>query len=165
MKMQRCPECGIILTKEMLDVNMCWECGRILDDSELDSDMLKEIQEQVRENNPWADIRFKNHKLTTGNSFQEYKIKNHVGIVSGEAIIGTSIIADAKATLSDIFGVTSDTYSQNIKKAKEEAILDMIGESIDKGGNAILGINFNIFTFAGSNMMGVSVYGTSVVIE
>ena len=52
-----------------------------------------------------------------------------------------------------------------MKVAKKEAILDMIRESIEKGGNGIIGMSFNYFTFAGSNMIGVSVAGTSVVIE
>lgn len=165
MKMQRCPECGNVLTQEMLDVNMCWECGKILNESALDSETLQEIQEQAREINPWSDFRFLQHKLTTSNSFQEYKIVQHIGLVSGETVIGTGMIADTKAAFADAFGVASGSYSKKMKKAKEEAILDMIGESIDKGGNAIVGVNFNYITFAGSNMIGVSVVGTSVVIE
>lgn len=165
MKLQRCPECGNVLTQEMLDVNMCWECGKILNESELDKETLQEIQDQARENNPWSDIRYIQHKLTTSGAFQEYKIIQHVGLVSGETVMGTGAVADFRAEFADAFGVASNAYSQKMKKAKEEAILDMISESIDKGGNAIVGVTFNYITFAGSNMIGVSVVGTSVVIE
>ena len=165
MNLQRCPECGNVLTQEMLDVNMCWECGKILKESELDPKTLQEIQNQARDINPWADKRYSQHKLTTSNDFLCYKIIQHIGLVSGETVLGTGLIADAKAAIADAFGVASNTYSQKMKAAKEEAILDMIKESIEKGGNGIIGVTFNYFTFAGSNMIGVSVAGTSVVIE
>ncbi len=163
--MKKCPECGNVLTQEMLDVNMCWECGKILNETALDSETLQEIQKQAGEINPWVDIRYLQHKLTTSNSFQEYKIVQHIGLVSGETVIGTSMITDTKTMLVDAFGIASDSYSKKMKEAKEEAILDMIRESIDKGGNAVVGISFDYITFAGSNMIGVSVVGTSVVIE
>ena len=165
MKLQRCPECGNVLTQEMLDVNMCWECGKILEESKLDPKTLEEIQEQEKEMNPWSDIRYLQHKLTTSSDFQEYKIVQHIGLVFGETVIGTGLISDAKAAIADAFGVESGAYSSKMKVAKEKVILDMISESINKGGNAIVGIAFNYFTFAGSNMIGVSVVGTSVFIE
>lgn len=171
MSLQICPECGAKLTQEMIDVNMCWECGKILNDAEfgsepeMDPELLKMAQDQAREIDPWSDKRYAQHKLTTCNSFPQFKILEYKGLVSGEAIIGTGLVADAKAALADAFGVVSNAYSKKMKLAKEKAILDMIGESVDKGGNAIIGIAFNYITFAGSNMIGVSVVGTSVAVE
>lgn len=34
--MQKCPNCGNILSQEMIDANLCWECGYILDESQTD---------------------------------------------------------------------------------------------------------------------------------
>lgn len=165
MILRRCPECGNELTQEMLDVNMCWECGRILEESEIDQKTLQQVQEQAREINPWSDKRYLHHKLTTSNDFKGFNIIQHIGLVSGETVIGSSLIADAKAAIADAFGATLDSYSKKMKTAKENAVLDMINESINSGGNAIVGIAFNYITFAGSNLIGVSVVGTSVIIE
>ena len=41
----------------------------------------------------------------------------------------------------------------------------MIKESIEKGGNGIVGVIFNYFTFSGSKMIGVSGVSMLVVIE
>lgn len=48
----RCPECGLELTKEMIDSNMCWECGKILDESLLEETTIKEIHAQEEKENP-----------------------------------------------------------------------------------------------------------------
>lgn len=161
---KKCPECGKKLTKEMLDVNMCWECGKILDESLLDDDTLSEIDKQVLEINPFEHSEIKNHKLTTGYNFEGCHIIKYNGVVSGETVIGTGFLADFKAGMSDLFGVESKAYSYKLKEAKRAAMYDMITESLDLGGNAIIGITYSYVTFAG-NMIGISVNGTSVNIN
>lgn len=51
-----------------------------------------------------------------------------------------------------------------MKQAKDIATSKMIDASIVKGGNAIIGTDFDYITF-GNNMIAVSANGTSVVIE
>ncbi|MBQ7955885.1 MAG: hypothetical protein IJ282_09045 [Lachnospiraceae bacterium] len=50
MNTKVCPDCGAILTQEMIDVNMCWECGKILDESLIDDEKIEEIERQTKEN-------------------------------------------------------------------------------------------------------------------
>ena len=164
MKLAKCPECGNMLTKEMLDVNMCWECGKILDESLLDEKSLSEITKQAEEQNPFCNPDVKKHKLTTGYNFEGYRIVEYVGLVSGEAVLGTGFFKDYKASFSDLFGTESKSYSNTIKEAKRAVLYDMIKESINCGGDAIIGISYEFMVFSG-NMVGVSVNGTSVVIE
>lgn len=75
----------------MIKSNKCPECGKILDESALDNDTLKSIQKQVRENNPCSDSRVIQHKLTTCNSIQGFKVIRNIGLVSGETVLGTGI--------------------------------------------------------------------------
>lgn len=117
--MKRCPEWGIELTNEMISANMCWECGKILDESLLDGEVLNEIQQQREEHNPFLNPAIKNHKLTTGFDFEGYTIKEYIGLVSGEAVIGTGLIKDIKASFSDLFGVESNSYATTIKDIKK----------------------------------------------
>lgn len=58
----------------------------------------------------------------------------------------------------------SSAYSDKIKKAKSIALDDMIKESIAKGGNAIIGISYEIIVFR-KDIIGVSVDGTSVIVK
>ena len=51
-----------------------------------------------------------------------------------------------------------------MEKAKEAALDKMIKNSVEAGGNAIIGVDFDYITFA-YNMIGVVASGTSVVIE
>ncbi len=104
------------------------------------------------------------HMLTTGYDFQGYKIEKYIGLVSGECVIGTGIIADLFSDFSDISGTKSKTFSNKMKEIKSFAIKEMIEDSIRIGGNAIIGISYDHITFSGKNMIGISVNGTSVKI-
>lgn len=159
--MKRCPECGIELTNEMISANMCWEGGKILDESLLDGEVLNEIQQQREEHNPFLNPAIKNHKLTTGFDFEGYTIKEYIGLVSGEAVIGTGLIKDIKDSFSDLFGVESNSYATTIKDIKKKVLYEMIKESIANGGNGIIGISYSFMALDG-NMIAVSVNGTSV---
>lgn len=104
------------------------------------------------------------HMLTAGYDFQGYKIEKYIGLVSGECVIGTGIIADLFSDFSDISGTKSKTFSNKMKEIKSFAIKEMIEDSIYIGGNAIIGITYDHITFSGKNMIGISVNGTSVKI-
>lgn len=104
------------------------------------------------------------HMLTTGYDFQGYKIEKYIGLVSGECVIGTGIIADLFSDFSDISGTKSKTFSNKMKEIKNSAIKEMVEDSIRIGGNAIIGITCDHITFSGKNMIGISVNGTSVKI-
>lgn len=164
MSLIKCPECGIVLTQEMIDANMCWECGKILDESLLDEEAMNEIAKQAEEQNPFCRPEIKAHKLTTGYTFDNYNITKYIGLVSGEIVVGTGFLSDFKANISDLFGTESKTYSNKLKAAKRAALYDMITESIKGGGNAIIGVSYEYLTFSG-NMIGISANGTSVKIE
>ena len=105
-----------------------------------------------------------NHIFTTGYNFEGYRIIEYLGLVSGESVIGTGYISDLKAGFSDLFGVESEAYSNKIKYVKKAALYDLLHESVEKGGNATIGISYDYVTFSG-NMIGVSVNGTCVKIE
>lgn len=164
MVLIKCPECGAKLTDEMIEVNMCWECGYILDKSQLDEETVVEINKQSIENNPYSSKMFNDHLLTTGVNFEGFSIKEYKGLVSGDVVLGTGVLSEIKSGLSDLFGAESDTYSEKIKTAKQKAVNDMICNSLNIGGNAIIGISYQISSFAGSNMIMISVNGTSVCV-
>lgn len=108
--------------------------------------------------------KFSNHLMTTGFNFEGYEIQKYVGVISEEVVLGTGFISEFSAAVSDFFGGASNAFSRKLKAAKDAATEKLIASSILKGGNAIIGVDFDYITFA-SNMIGVIANGTSVVVR
>lgn len=171
----KCPECGIDLTDEMIEANMCWECGKILDESLLDEETLENIHNQAKQNQSeqylepdTVDSKMKEliqkHMITTGFNFEGYSIKKYITVVQSEVVLGTGFLSEFSANASDIFGIASATVEDKLSEAKYRAQRQLIKRSIKTGGNALIGINFNIATLR-SNMLVISAMGTSVVVD
>lgn len=102
--------------------------------------------------------------LTTGYDFCGYTITKYLGIVSGEVVLGTGFLSEFSASFSDLFGGQSDAFANKLESAKNAAMKRLIRHSAEKGGNAVIGLDFDYITFS-SNIIGVVANGTSVVIE
>jgi uncharacterized protein YbjQ (UPF0145 family) len=102
--------------------------------------------------------------LSTGYSFEGYKITQYINIISGECVLGTGFLSETGASLSDIFGIRSTTFSNKLKEAKDWALHQLKLSCYLQGGNAIVGIDFDYITFS-NNMIGVVASGTAVIIE
>lgn len=105
-----------------------------------------------------------NYMLTTGYDFSGYRITKYIGIVSGQVVLGTGFLSEFTASFADFFGEESNKFAEKLEKAKNAAVEKLIIKSADKGGNAVIGVDFDYITFHG-NMIGVVANGTSVIIE
>jgi uncharacterized protein YbjQ (UPF0145 family) len=101
---------------------------------------------------------------TTGYDFEGYHIKKYLGVVNGQAVLGTGFLSEVFASASDTFGTESNSFSKKIREAKKLAFEDMLKEALYKGANAMIGIDIDIMTI-GNNMIAVSANGTAVTIE
>ena len=103
--------------------------------------------------------------LTTTPTLEGQPIKQYLGIVTGETIIGANAIKDFMAGLTDFFGGRSTTYEKVLIEAKDSALAELQQRVAQKGANAIVGIDLNYET-VGTNggMLMVTVSGTAVVI-
>ena len=101
---------------------------------------------------------------TTGYNFDGYKITNYIGIKSGESVLGTGLLSDLSAGLTDFFGVESSVVGRKLGQAKEKALASLIDNCIIAGANAAIGIDLDIMTY-GPNMMVACANGTAVKIE
>lgn len=104
------------------------------------------------------------HMLTTGFNFEGFKIVSYKQVISGETVLGTGFASEFSASFSDFFGSSANMFSDKLKQAKEAALKKLILKSVDVGGNAIIGVDFDYITFTG-NLIGVVANGTSVLIE
>ncbi|HBG81548.1 TPA: hypothetical protein DDW69_01765 [candidate division CPR2 bacterium] len=101
---------------------------------------------------------------STTPSIEGKKITKHLGIVSGEAILGANIFRDMFASIRDVVGGRSAAYENELKKAKEIALSEMAAEAEGLGANAIVGIDLDYETI-GQSMLMVSASGTAIVVE
>lgn len=98
---------------------------------------------------------------TTGYSFDGYKIDKYIDIISGETVLGTGFLSEWSAALADVTGMSSGLFSGKLSSAKITAFNAMKESCVMKGGNAIIGVDFDYITFA-NNMIGVVANGTAV---
>jgi len=102
--------------------------------------------------------------LTTTDSVDGRRIKEYLGIVTGEAVLGTNIFRDFFAGIRDIVGGRSGSYEKELRDAKETAITEMVDEAKNKGADAILGIDLD-YEHIGTgerSMLMVTASGTAV---
>lgn len=133
-----------------------------LDDEKRNAEIaLQKAKEEVERD---FEERVRNFKVTSGYNFEDYHIKNYIGMVSGEVVIGTGFLSEFFAGASDLFGTTSNAFSDKMGLVKEKALEILIKRAMIKGANAVIGVDFDYLTFS-NNMIGISVNGTAVFIE
>ena len=111
-----------------------------------------------------SDYIAKQQMMTTGYDFVGYKIKKYIGIISGQVVLGTGFLSEFSASYADFFGAQSNKFASKLEQAKNAALGKLSDKSINMGGNAIIGVDFDYITFHG-NLIGVVANGTSVVVE
>lgn len=90
-------------------------------------------------------------------------IRDYLGIVTGEAIMGANLFRDMFAGLRDIVGGRSGAYEKELRKAREVAMEEMKNEARELGADAVVGIDLDYEVLGGNNgMLMVSISGTAV---
>lgn len=100
----------------------------------------------------------------TTNMFEGYEIKEYLGVVAGEAIMGANAFKDFSAGIRDIVGGRSGLYEGQLREAKELAMEDVTAKAEKLGANAIIGMDLDYETIRGSMLM-VSLSGTAVIAQ
>jgi uncharacterized protein YbjQ (UPF0145 family) len=106
--------------------------------------------------------------ILTTPSVEGRRITRHIGLVSGEAILGANIFKDFFAGIRDIVGGRSAAYEGELRKAKDIALAEMAQQAQSLGANAVVGVDLdyeNITLGNGGGMLMVSASGTAVQYE
>ena len=101
--------------------------------------------------------------LSTTGSLDQKPVKEYLGVVNGEAIIGANIWKDILASLRDVFGGRSASYEKVLREAKAQAMAEMQEQAEKLGANAVIGIDLDFETI--DHMLIVSASGTAVLVE
>jgi uncharacterized protein YbjQ (UPF0145 family) len=103
--------------------------------------------------------------LSTTSTLDGVKVTRYIGIVSGEAILGANVFKDIFAGIRDIVGGRSAAYEQELRRAKDLAMQEMIEQAAALGANGVIGIDLDYETVGSGNMLMVSASGTAVVVQ
>jgi len=101
--------------------------------------------------------------MTTTGSVEGKAIKEYLGIVTGETIMGTNVVRDFIASITDVVGGRSGQYESKLAEAKSIALGEMRDAAYRLGANAIVGIDLDYETIRDGMMMCVA-SGTAVVL-
>jgi uncharacterized protein YbjQ (UPF0145 family) len=106
--------------------------------------------------------------VVTTSSIEGHRIRRHLGLVTGEAILGANIFRDLFAGIRDIVGGRSAAYERELREAKRIALEEMMEEARGMGGNAVIGVDLDYESIemgSGGGMLMVSASGTAVVLD
>lgn len=101
--------------------------------------------------------------VTTTPTLEGHPIKEYLGIVNGEVIIGINFIKDFAASLTNIFGGRSESYENELVEGRAKALEELQQRAARMGADAVVGIDID-FEVLGQNgsMMMIVATGTAV---
>ncbi|HQS95002.1 MAG: hypothetical protein B7X90_10415 [Novosphingobium sp. 17-62-19] len=103
--------------------------------------------------------------ITTTSIVEGRPVQRHLGIVTGEVILGANIVRDFFAAVTDIFGGRSGKYEEVLARGREQALRELEDKARAFGANAVIGVDIDYETIgARGSMLMVSVTGTAVVL-
>ncbi len=103
---------------------------------------------------------------TTTNTIEGRQIRQYLGLVTGEAIMGANVISDFMASITDFVGGRSGTYESKFAEARETALQELEEEAQRKGADAVVGIDIDYQVLGANNgMLMVTATGTAVKTE
>lgn len=104
--------------------------------------------------------------ITTTNCVEGKKILEYYGIVFGEVVSGVNFVRDFAASITDFFGGRSNSYEDELIRAREAALDEMACRAQGLGANAVVGVDLDYEVLGSSNgMLMVTASGTAVYVE
>ncbi len=101
--------------------------------------------------------------LTTTSTIEGHPVREYLGVVTGETIIGANFVKDFFASIRDFVGGRSGSYEKVLREAKDTAMAEMEERARGIGASAIIGIDIDYETIGqGNSMIMVTCSGTAV---
>jgi len=101
--------------------------------------------------------------VSTTPTIEGRPVREYLGVVAGEAILGANIFRDVFAGIRDVIGGRSGSYEKVLREAREEAMKEMMEAARRHEADAIVGIDYDYETLGDTgSMLMVAVSGTAV---
>ena len=101
--------------------------------------------------------------LTTTPTVEGRTIVDYRGVVFGEVISGVNFLRDFAASVRNIIGGRSNSYEEELIKARNQAMDEMADRAARLGADAVVGIDIDYEVLGENNgMLMVTASGTAV---
>ena len=101
--------------------------------------------------------------MTTTTSIEGRPVREYLGIVTGEVIVGANIFKDLFASVRDIVGGRSGAYESTLRDARKTALDEASAEATALGADAVIGVDLDYEVLGqGGSMLMVTASGTAV---
>jgi uncharacterized protein YbjQ (UPF0145 family) len=101
--------------------------------------------------------------MSTTTVIEGRPVREYLGIVTGEVIVGANIFKDMFASIRDIVGGRSGAYESTLRDARKTALEEASAEARALGADAVIGIDLDYEVIGqGGSMLMVSASGTAV---
>lgn len=103
--------------------------------------------------------------LSTTPTLEGNPIRQYLGVVTAESIVGANFVKDFMANVRDFFGGRSGAYEGVLIEAREIVLKELEERASRMGANAVVGISFDYEAVGGTgSMLMVVASGTAVVV-
>ena len=103
--------------------------------------------------------------ISTTPTLEGYPVRQYLGVVTGETIVGANLFKDFMANIRDIVGGRAGSYEKVLIEAKDTSLAEMSRRAEALGANAILGGDIDYETVGqNGSMLMVATSGTAVII-
>lgn len=99
--------------------------------------------------------------MTTTNTVEGRSVREYLGVVTGESILGANIGRDIGAMFRNVTGGRVSGYEKELRNARDIALQEMEQAAATLGADAIIGIDIDYETVGGQMLM-VTSSGTAV---
>lgn len=148
------------------DSIFCKRCFETPEATEIESLKLKEVEETQEDEKKYPEDVYK-IVLTTESYLPDAKVKERLGIVAAECVLGMNIFRDIFADFRDFFGGQSLASQKVLSDLKSKALMDLKEKAHHLGANAVIAIDldYNEFSGGGKSMLFLVASGTAVILE
>ena len=99
--------------------------------------------------------------LTTTTTVEGRPVREYLGIVTGESILGANIGRDIGAAFRNITGGRVSGYEKELRNARDIALQELTAAAEALGADAVIAIDIDYETVGGQMLMGTGC-GTAV---
>ena len=150
---------------DLYETSFCKDCFKSPEALEIIEKKRKEINNFEKEIEESLD--FEKVLLTTETQMDDLIIKNRIGIITSECVLGMNIFRDIFSGVRDIVGGKSESTQKILKDLREEALKGLKKEAFQKGANTVVGVDldYSEFSGGGKSMLFLVASGTAVITE
>ena len=150
--------------KDSYTEGMCFDCARavFMNEKQENNKKYNELKAKIEREISYLARRI---VVCTTNVPEKYS-SGIKGLVTGYSVIGTGPLSDFTSSITDLFGIESNSYRDKIKLAEQSAIVLSKGRMpFAWGGNSIYASCINVTeASSGHGMIMVAFSGTAIYI-